>query len=185
MKQFCILFLCLAIMVCAVGCWEANVNLETPPATSLSTPSTTTAGPTTQPAPPPTTESTAPVPTIGPTCPPIADDMYWGKYRAKVFSNPTGMDAPVSALALFSDGSCEYKLSIFSSTWPSPTVWSFDGEYVYIGNVESGKYSIFRYEGAEDSSQTKLIFVKSDHDLNDFARLPDGQEFYYEGVVYW
>ena len=185
MKQILILFLCLALVICAIGCNRSDSNLETPPATSQSTPAPTTTAPTTQPTPPPTTVPTTPAPTIVPTCPPVEGDLYWGEFRGKGFKNPNGLDAPIRSMVLYSDGTCEYKLAITSSSWPGPTVWTFDGEYLYIGRLESGEYSIFRYVGAEDPNESKLIYVKSDHDLYSFSRLPDGQEFNFGGILRW
>lgn len=197
MKHFLIPLLCLAMLLCIAGCTGSDSNLETPPATLPSTPAPTTTAPTTQPALPtqtttpttqptlPTTVPTVPAPTVGATCPPIEGDQYWGEFRGKRFSNPTGISEPVTSIRLYSDGTCKYSLSIFSSSWPGSTVWSFDGEYLYIGSVESGYYSTFLYVGADDPNESKLIFVKSDHDRNYFSSLPDGQEFTFGGIMEW
>lgn len=182
---FVTLLLCLIIVFCITGCQGTNLNAQDPSTNFTSTPAPTTAAPTTQPTPPPTTVPTTAAPTIGPTCPPVEGDQYWGEFLGKGFRNPKGIGEPVSAIMLYSSGSCRYNLSIYSSEWDPTRVWTFDGEYLYIGSIESGTYSTLLYVGAEDPNESKLVFIKSDHDLPHFDRLPDGQEFIFGGIMRW
>lgn len=204
MKQFLIPLLCLAILIAIAGCADSHVNIETNSAMASTTPASTITAPTTQPVPTtqatnrttrpsrPPTEPTPPPPvefvpnpTISSDDSPVKGDLYWGEFEGKRFLNIDGYFEPVVQVVLYTDGTCKYTLSMFSSSVAGPTVWSFDGEYLYIGSVESGSYSVFLHVGAEDPNKSKLIFIKSDHDMGYFCQLPDGQEFAFGGVLYW
>ena len=182
MKKIFCLFMILSVIANLSACYSTVFTNTTTLPQGTRFPATTAApiAPSTDPSIPSST------PTVNPTCPPVDGDIYWGDFRGKGFKVETEeISSPVELIRLYSNGSCEFTISGFLSTIPSPTVWCFDGNYLYIGIVDAGKYSTFLYEGTEDPIESKLIFVKSDHDLNHFNRLQDGQIFMFAGIIRW
>ena len=89
-------------------------------------------------------------------------------------------------IILYADGTCEFATSVFSSYPPTVSwIWTFDGEYLYLGDIESGSYCTFLYVDAEDPYESKLIYAKTDCETSPFYGVPDGQVFNFSGIKWW
>ena len=195
MKLTRILILTLTMIFCIAGCRTAEVYLSTPthshsiPTTAKPTtvPTTTTVPATTNTTTPITTgPATVPQPTVPETCPPVEGDIYWGDFYGKGFKLPEMNPDGIQYIRLFSDGTCYYTTPPVSSFAPTIyTTWSFDGEYLYIGDVASGYYCTFRYVGALNPYESKLIYVKTEQRLDAFRTTPDGTEWIFDGIKKW
>ena len=192
-KLFSITLAILMLLSLLGGCRSAGIDATAnqPTATLTKTPATgsTTVPtvPTTQATTPPTTiPTTAPEPTVPETCPPVEGDIYWGEFYGKGFTHPNEKYTGVQRIRLFADGTCYYSSPIYSSSWPTVySTWTFDGEYLYIGNVESGPYCKFLYAGAENPYESKLIYVETENEIHAFCHTPNGEEWIFEGIRRW
>lgn len=166
MKRIWTVLLCFTIVLSVAGCDLSPTNIATPPDGVSSTATTT-------------------MPVIGPTCPPVSNDQHWAAFQAKRYIKSESDYPWIQSITLYCDGVCTYEANYLSSSFPSPTVWSFDGEYLYIGSVESNVYATFQYIPADGLSDSTLVFKKTGCENRFFERLHDGQVFFFSGIIPW
>lgn len=194
MKPIWILILTLATILGIAGCRAVPPTstgpMGTPSTTTLPKPTATVPTTTAVPTVPPTTQTavptTAPQPTIGETCPPVEGDIYWGDFYGKGFKHSDGIYGEIPRIRLFADGTCWYQTSVYSNYAPSVYgTWTFDGTYLYIYDIEPDMYCTFLYVGAENPYESKLVYVKTEHEAEPFFRAPDGDEWIFDGIKRW
>ncbi len=185
------------LILTMIACQAATTPTSNPLLGIPALPSTQNTSPTSQIQPttilPTTIAPTTPTATVPPTAqrptathswPPLAEDDP-DAFRGKIFEFPYGS---IRSMILYYNGTCELTYSPLSSDWvssPVLTSWSFDGIYLYIGDMESGNYCTFLYVPGETAEECKLRHIWTDHYYERFRGMTDNQELTFGGILTW